>query len=744
MLDSTVDFLTQLNWRPLLLGGLWTGLVAFTLGLSFLLWTRWGYYHLTAKCVLFSVLAHVLLGLFFATGAVIDNVANAMNPPEVQAPITIERVEIVRDDDAMGDSAIDGASHDEGPASAWDKPANAVVISEPAATQPAPEPRSEAPTRAETAELPALPKDAPRPDVPLPAPATEPPKLAQSAPETPDRAETTAAPEAVAAQASESPHELLPADNPAPLAPRFPTEPVARTRPAPSDEEMREDVKPTAPRPITDIELRSASPDAPARAITTSTPSTETESRPSDRPIAMPEVVGRAELPIGVEPGPSTTRPSTNIRLRGPAGLEGVGRSDAPARTKSARPDEVTLPAGWPRPKSGAAGSNAQVASVPRAVLPGAATDPATSRDALRLGTPEVYRERMNPNRSERAVARGGSKASEQAVERALEWLAAHQHLDGHWDADEFHTRCPRGNVCNGPGHQNRDDCAVTGLVLLAFLGSGNTHQSGDYVSEVAAGINWLLAQQKPDGDLRGTGRMYSQGIATLALSEALGMTGDERLREPVTRAVKFIVAAQHPTSGGWRYIPGQHGDTSIFGWQLLALKSAQLAGVNAPDATWQKARGWLALVGSGRYRGLAAYLPGEPPTPAMTAEALACRLFLGAAPTDPAAREAGDYLMNYLPSGDRKTLYYWYYGTVASFQMGGTHWQRWNASLRDPLIAHQRREGHAAGSWDPAGDPWGEEGGRIYTTALATLCLEVYYRFLPLQSLSAAPRQVR
>jgi hypothetical protein len=342
----------------------------------------------------------------------------------------------------------------------------------------------------------------------------------------------------------------------------------------------------------------------------------------------------------------------------------------------------------------------------------------------------------MSPNRSEVTISRGGSKASEQAVERALEWFAAHQHLDGHWDADGFQVHCPEGTVCSGSGLQARDDCAVTALVLLTMLGAGNTHQEGSYSNQVMAAMNWLLTQQKPDGDLRGEGRMYSHGIATLALSEAYGMTGDPKLRDPVERAVRYIVTAQHPVSGGWRYLPGQYGDTSIFGWQLLALKSAGLAGVPVPDTTWQKSRGWLTLVGSGRHKGLAAYLPNEPPTPAMTAEALACRQFLGTPATDPAVREAADYLMMYLPQWNRLNYYYWYYGTIASYQTGGDHWERWNAALRDLLINHQRRDGHEAGSWDPTGDPWGREGGRVYTTALATLCLEVYYRFLPLQSL--------
>jgi hypothetical protein len=280
----------------------------------------------------------------------------------------------------------------------------------------------------------------------------------------------------------------------------------------------------------------------------------------------------------------------------------------------------------------------------------------------------------------------------------------------------------------------------MTGLVLLAFLGAGNTHREGKYATNVLHGLSWLIRQEKANGDLRGQGRMYSQGIATLAMSEALGMSNDPKLRDPVQRAAEFIVAAQNPSSGGWRYVPGDFGDTSVFGWQLMALKSASLAGIEIPDTTWQKARGWLHRVGSGRHRGLAAYQPTEPATPPMTAEALVCRVFLGESTDNPTLREAADYLMLYKPQWQKLNLYYWYYGTLACFQMSGDYWTQWNSSVRDVLINHQVRDGHAAGSWDPmvGVDPWGREGGRVYSTALAALCLEVYYRFLPVQSLTA------
>ena len=116
-----------------------------------------------------------------------------------------------------------------------------------------------------------------------------------------------------------------------------------------------------------------------------------------------------------------------------------------------------------------------------------------------------------------------------------------------------------------------------------------------------------------------------------------------------------------------------------------------------------------------------------------MTAEALVCWQFLGMDRKHPAGNEAGDYIVQELPPGKGKpNLYYWYYATLGMYQLQGTHWERWNSSLTATLLASQKKTGSQAGSWDND-TVWGGYGGRVYSTAMATLCLEVYYRFLPL-----------
>jgi hypothetical protein len=280
----------------------------------------------------------------------------------------------------------------------------------------------------------------------------------------------------------------------------------------------------------------------------------------------------------------------------------------------------------------------------------------------------------------------------------------------------------------------------------LAFLGAGYTHEEGPYADQVDRALSWLIRQQRSDGYL-GAGaarfeQMYCHAIATYAMAEALGMqtdrTTDRRLRGPLQRAVAYIVSQQSQVDGGWRYEKGQRSDMSMFGWQLMALKSAEIAGIPIPETTRQLMVAFLKERSVGPRKGLAAYRILEkeftplPPTASMTAESLFCKQMLGIKRENPQSVEGIEYLMARVPSRSNEDIYYWYYATLAVYQYGGEEWRQWNAALRDYLVSDQRKTGHAAGSWDPKA-PWGTYGGRIFQTALSTLSLEVYYRFLPL-----------
>ena len=207
-------------------------------------------------------------------------------------------------------------------------------------------------------------------------------------------------------------------------------------------------------------------------------------------------------------------------------------------------------------------------------------------------------------------------------------------------------------------------------------------------------------------------------------------MSQDDSLRDTAQRAIDFIANVQHPKSGGWRYNPGDEGDTSVFGWQIMALKSGQMARLNVPQATLDKAKTWLERVGGqGDQLGRFGY-NNRSPRLAMTGEALLSLQYLGSPRNDPRLLGGSDYLARNPPPKD--TSYYWYYATQVMFHMQGDYWRRWNAALRDQLVETQVKTGSMAGTWDPK-DNWEKSGGRIYATSLRLLMLEVYYRHLPL-----------
>ena len=375
---------------------------------------------------------------------------------------------------------------------------------------------------------------------------------------------------------------------------------------------------------------------------------------------------------------------------------------------------------------------------------------------------PATYRLRTSPQRFKIAIGMGASEETERAVEASLQWLAAHQRPQGNWEPIEtVPGREPEKlNFSDGVASAKdqqierersgfKADVGLTALSVLAFLGKGYTHEEGPFADNVERALRWIMAQQDPQGFLGGQAnryaKMYCHGMATIALGEAYGMTKDRRLKEPLARAIKYIVAAQYP-DGAWRYsdwrqLETKHrrGDMSMFGWQLMALKSARTAGLDVPETAFDHSVDFLIAIGndsrqrgSSQFGGLVGYRVGEPIKPSMTAESLFCKQMLGIKRSNKAAGEAVEYLSKNLPRQSKQDLYYWYYGTLAMYHHGGESWKNWNQALLDALLPDQRTDGDFAGSWNPR-FPWGDYGGRVFSTAVSTLCLEVYYRFLPL-----------
>jgi hypothetical protein len=349
-------------------------------------------------------------------------------------------------------------------------------------------------------------------------------------------------------------------------------------------------------------------------------------------------------------------------------------------------------------------------------------------------------------------AAYGGTPESENAVLMGLRWLAAHQQSDGRWSLKSYHqgiANCDCHTAFEAAVQDN--DTAGTAFGLLPFLGAGITQnrspsqpaELAKYQRVVRDGLRFLVKKQvvkdkdpKKIGNLGGT--MYSHALGTMALCEAYGLSGDEELRVPAQRAVRYLLDAQHG-EGGWRYGPNQPGDMSVTGWVFLAIRDGQLASIPVEEEPLKRAEKFLDSVADGppeaklsRY----CYEPGKPATLTLTAAGLLTRQYTSWQREEPDLVAGCKYMMQHLPPENAKALgamYYYYYATQVLHHMEGPEFDLWNYRMREHLVRTQQQSGHRAGSWEPEGCDQGATGGRLYSTSLALLTLQVYYRHLPM-----------
>lgn len=333
----------------------------------------------------------------------------------------------------------------------------------------------------------------------------------------------------------------------------------------------------------------------------------------------------------------------------------------------------------------------------------------------------------------------GGTAGSERAVALGLEWLAKQQKQDGGW---EFEPKFK----------ENR--AAATGMALLCFLGAGETHKTGDkYKDTVKKGLNYLMKACPPVDDPnegRISANMYEQAIATIALVEAYGMTRDKELKPYAQAAIDHIQRAQG-ANGSWGYAANTDGDTSIVGWQIQALQAAKLSkDIVVDDNVIKSAIKFLDAVAAGERKSMYGYgdSAGAQPGTSLTAIGLLCRYYIdGWRPTHPGMVDGVTGLLKNPPAGKGgvKNIYYHYYAAQLVRFYEQEEWNSWNegpkaadgtrkGGMRDWLVKAQVREkGANNGSWDPENGIIGSSCGRLGTTAMCVLTLEVYYRHLPL-----------
>ncbi|MDB4557888.1 DUF5684 domain-containing protein [bacterium] len=337
----------------------------------------------------------------------------------------------------------------------------------------------------------------------------------------------------------------------------------------------------------------------------------------------------------------------------------------------------------------------------------------------------------------------GGTPSSEAAVTEALKWFSRHQMPNGGWTYQHdlvCKGRCK--DACDAS--YNKSYNAATAMALLPFLGAGQTQLSGEFRQNVKLGLFFLMKngkQGKKNGlpvlDLRdGKGNMYSHGLAAIALCEAYAMTEDRALLPYAQASLNFIITAQC-NDGGWRYSPNGSGggDTSVVGWQLMALKSGYMGHLAVPPQTIQGSMLFLDKVQSndGAVYGYTGPVPKF--RPATSAVGLLCRMYTGWDKNHPGIVGGVKELSKHGVS--KNDFYYNYYAAQVLRQYGGVEWDKFNVEMRDFLVASQAQEGGEKGSWYVKGGHT-SNAGRLCITSFATMMLEVYYRHMPLYAEAA------
>jgi len=323
----------------------------------------------------------------------------------------------------------------------------------------------------------------------------------------------------------------------------------------------------------------------------------------------------------------------------------------------------------------------------------------------------------------------GGSAETEAAAKKALNWLTKNQKEDGHWE-------------------ETQSKVAHTGLAILCYLSYGvSPSDKSPYGEAVSKALDWLCDQVSESGNMRDGGKMYDQSIGALALGEAYGITGDEKLNLPLRRATDFIIEAQNPKTGGWRYQPHPSlthaGDLSVSGWVIMALRSANGSGISLNNETLNKSQNFLDSVSAGPNKGKYKYISDKVPNFCMTSVGMFCQQLFGTTSASIRQIESAAYIDLHLPREQQKNYYYWYYGTLTTFLHGGELWNKWNEKMVPIFIKKQ----NADGSWKPEGNRAKKEGTHV-TTCWAALSLMVYYRYLPMIggriNLQTKPRQAK
>lgn len=332
-----------------------------------------------------------------------------------------------------------------------------------------------------------------------------------------------------------------------------------------------------------------------------------------------------------------------------------------------------------------------------------------------------LYGGRSNEGRQKTLKKFGGSEITERAVLNALRWLKKTQNANGSWAPSE--------------------QIAMTGLGLLTFLAHGETPMSEEFGPTVQKAMQYLADQinalSKPPPD-------YRNGIAAYALSEAYGLTKVPFLKPAMDKSLQWIVDGQQKTGGfDYGYKKGARWDLSVACWQYQALKAGYVSGaeVKGLERAMERGISFMRNVTYSKKNNRFGYTSPGSGTNGLQGAGTLCLQLLGEG-TCYEAKNGVKFISENckvvwndprlkVEASHSNPLYAWYYQTQAMFHAGKSIWKDWNAMFAPELIKYQHKEGY----WECPGrvpNKFNCNYDKWYTTTLAALSLQVYYRYLP------------
>ena len=326
---------------------------------------------------------------------------------------------------------------------------------------------------------------------------------------------------------------------------------------------------------------------------------------------------------------------------------------------------------------------------------------------------------------------------------RALRWLAAHQDpKDGGFHGATY------GEIC-GEEECKKDrtkghDAGLTGLALMAFTAFRHLDVLGEFSDPAKRSAAYLVAVTRKNGSLPGL--HYDTAIAGLALLERVivgGATVAEA--EASERILDYLTTKGQLADGGWRYSPNYGAsDSSVICWVMQTLDAGKRLGLDV-EASAKPGLDCLGRLTT--YDGQTGYTEVASGRTNLTAAALLVRLMNGGKADDLMNRGAASAIWSRVGAARRlfrdqrkrelavttfrkrwHDHYGWYYATYAFHRLGGRNWKEWSPLVKAALVGSQVDEGHLAGTFEPD-RRYDRRAGRIYTTAINALTLEVTYR---------------